>query len=146
MHDVTAFVSHEDASRHDTGWSHPDHQGRLPAIVRAVQRDMVALWEPLRQIEGMPASEDDLGLIHTPEYIARVRAVADEAARAGRTLEVDGVPVRIKVSPGRVKVEHDDAARAARKAGMPLREAVRRAEEAWHRRVEQDPGSDDDAS
>lgn len=93
MHHVTAFVSHEDASRHDTGWSHPDHQGRLPAIVRAVQRDMVALWEPLRQMEGMPATEDDLRLVHTPEYLARVRGTAEEAARAGRTLEVDGVPV-----------------------------------------------------
>ncbi|HEX2077040.1 MAG TPA: hypothetical protein VHG08_05000 [Longimicrobium sp.] len=93
MHDVTAFVSHEDASRHDTGWSHPDHQGRLPAIVRAVQRDMAALWEPLRQIEGVPASEDDLRLVHTPEYVGRVRGTAAESARAGRTLEVDGVPV-----------------------------------------------------
>jgi hypothetical protein len=53
--------------------------------------------------------------------------------------------VRVKVSPGRVKVEHDDAARAARKAGLPLREAVRRAEDAWHRRVEQED-TDDDAS
>ncbi|HEU0300796.1 MAG TPA: histone deacetylase [Longimicrobium sp.] len=93
MHDVTAFVSHEDASRHDTGWSHPDHQGRLPAIVRAVQRDMVALWEPLRQMEGVPAAEDDLRMVHTREHIAWVRAVAGEAALAERTLEVDGVPV-----------------------------------------------------
>jgi uncharacterized protein (TIGR00299 family) protein len=67
-------------------------------------------------------------------------------ARAEDEVEVDGFPERVKISPGRDKVEHDDAARAARKAGMPLREAVRRAEEAWHRRVEQDPGSDDDAS
>lgn len=93
MPKTTAFVSHEDASRHDTGWSHPDHQGRLPAIVRAVQRDMAALWEPLRQIEGVPTTEDDLRLVHAPEYVARVRAAAHEAERAGRTLEVDGVPV-----------------------------------------------------
>ena len=67
------------------------------------------------------------------------------AARSEHQVEVDGLPVRVKVSPGRVKVEHDDAARAARKTGVPLREAVRRAEEAWHRRVDQD-GADDDAS
>jgi uncharacterized protein (TIGR00299 family) protein len=66
-------------------------------------------------------------------------------ARSEHQVEVGGLPVRVKVSPGRVKVEHDDAARAARKAGLPLREAVRRAEEAWHRRVDQD-GTDDDAS
>lgn len=93
MHDVTAFVSHEDSSRHDTGWSHPDHQGRLPAIVRAVQRDMVALWEPLRQMEAVPATEADLRLVHTPEYIDRVREMATDAARAERTLQLDGVPV-----------------------------------------------------
>jgi uncharacterized protein (DUF111 family) len=67
------------------------------------------------------------------------------ASRRDEAVEVDGHPVRVKVSPGRVKVEHDDAARAARKAGLPLREAVRRAEDAWHRRVEQ-VGTDDDAS
>lgn len=93
MHDVTAFVSHEDSSRHDTGWSHPDHQGRLPAIVRAVQRDMVALWEPLRQTEAAPATEEDLLLVHTPGYIERVRETATDAARAEGTLQLDGVPV-----------------------------------------------------
>ncbi|HEU4453047.1 MAG TPA: histone deacetylase [Longimicrobium sp.] len=90
---VTAFVSHEDSSRHDTGWNHPDHQGRLPAIVRAVQRDMAALWEPLRQMEGVPATEDDLLRVHTPEYVERVREMAVDAARAEETLMLDGVPV-----------------------------------------------------
>jgi acetoin utilization deacetylase AcuC-like enzyme len=89
----TAFVSHEDSSRHDTGWNHPDHQGRLPAIVRAVQRDMVALWEPLLQLEAVPAAESDLLLVHTPEHVARARATSAESAREGRTLELGGVPV-----------------------------------------------------
>ncbi len=44
------------------------------------------------------------------------------------SVDVAGVPVRVKVSPGRVKVEHEDAARAARRAGLPLREVVFRAE------------------
>lgn len=47
--------------------------------------------------------------------------------RAGE-VEVAGFPVRVKVSPGRVKVEHDDAARVARGTGLPLREVVSRAE------------------
>jgi acetoin utilization deacetylase AcuC-like enzyme len=89
----TAFVSHEDTSRHDTGWNHPDHQGRLPAIVRAVQRDMLALWEPLGQMEGVTATEDDLLLVHTAEYVDRVREKAAESAREERTLELGGVPV-----------------------------------------------------
>src|SRR5437764_4470858 len=53
------------------------------------------------------------------------------AARAMAEVEVEGLPVRVKVSVGRVKVEHDDAARAAPRAGLPLREVVARAEAAW---------------
>ena len=90
---VTAFVSHEDCPRHDTGWSHPDHQGRLPAIVRAVQREMVAMWEPMLQVEATPASEADLRLVHTQRYIDDVRRTSIAAAAEGRTLELGGVPV-----------------------------------------------------
>src|SRR3546814_18546038 len=46
------------------------------------------------------------------------------------SVEVDGLPVRVKVSPGRIKVEHDDAAHVARSTGRPLREVLSRAEEA----------------
>ncbi|MGI8810804.1 MAG: nickel pincer cofactor biosynthesis protein LarC [Acidimicrobiales bacterium] len=56
------------------------------------------------------------------------------AARVNGQVDVGGVPVRVKVGAGRVKVEHDDAARAARRTGLPLREVVSRAEEAWRRR------------
>ncbi|PZS16501.1 MAG: nickel pincer cofactor biosynthesis protein LarC, partial [Acidimicrobiales bacterium] len=56
------------------------------------------------------------------------------AARELHEVEVDGVPVRVKVSPGRSKVEYDDAARAARRSGLPLREVVSRAEAAWRQR------------
>jgi hypothetical protein len=46
---------------------------------------------------------------------------------------VAGYPVRVKVSPGRVKVEHDDAARVAGQVGLPLREVLSLAEEAGRR-------------
>ncbi len=60
-------------------------------------------------------------------------------------VEVGGRPVRVKVSAGRVKVEHDDAARVARQTGMPLREVVSLAEEAWRRRGRAaEPGGPDD--
>lgn len=53
-------------------------------------------------------------------------------------VEVQGFPVRVKVGPGRVKVEHDDALRAARRTGLPAREVVSRAEAAWRA---DDPGT-----
>lgn len=52
---------------------------------------------------------------------------------------VEGDTVRVKVSPNRVKVEHDDAARVARRTGIPLREVVSLAEEAWRRRPSPEP-------
>lgn len=51
--------------------------------------------------------------------------------RGADQVEVDGLTVRVKVSPGRVKAEHEDAARVARLRGAPLREVARRAEAAW---------------
>jgi uncharacterized protein (TIGR00299 family) protein len=52
-------------------------------------------------------------------------------ARHMDEVTVDGQPVRVKVTAGRVKAEHDDAARAARVLGAPLREVMTRAEQAW---------------
>jgi hypothetical protein len=52
------------------------------------------------------------------------------SARSIDTVEVEGYPVRVKVSPGRIKVEHDDAARVARRAGLPLRDVLALAEAA----------------
>ncbi len=44
------------------------------------------------------------------------------------TAEVEGLPVRVKVGPGRVKAEHSDAARVARITGLSLIEVAARAE------------------
>lgn len=43
---------------------------------------------------------------------------------------VDGHLIRVKISGSRVKVEHDDAVRAASALGLPLREVMARAERA----------------
>lgn len=50
-------------------------------------------------------------------------------ARTFDSVEVDGLPVRVKVSHGRVKVEHDDAAEVARLRGRPLRHVLAEAED-----------------
>ena len=84
----TAFVSHYDCSRHDTGWGHPDHQGRLPAVMRAVHADMLALFDSLEEVEGRHADESELRLVHTPEYISRVRSWADSARSANGPIEI----------------------------------------------------------
>jgi uncharacterized protein (DUF111 family) len=68
-----------------------------------------------------------------------VRATVVDRFASTRTLEsveVDGQPVRVKVSPGRAKVEHDDAASAAKLLGLPVREVTSRAEAAWRDHLE----------
>ena len=58
------------------------------------------------------------------------------AARHVEVVDVDGYAVRVKVAGGdrrRAKVEHDDAAALARRLGVPLRDVVRRVDEAWRR-------------
>lgn len=50
--------------------------------------------------------------------------------RHDMTVDVDGHEIRVKLSNGRAKVEHDDARRAAAALGLPLRDVLARAERA----------------
>ncbi|MDO8500669.1 MAG: histone deacetylase [Gemmatimonadaceae bacterium] len=75
------FISHADCGRHDTGWGHPEHVGRLRAITRAL-RNEPALFESVEHLEGRHATPDELALAHDPAYIALVeRAAADGGAQ-----------------------------------------------------------------
>ncbi len=66
-------------------------------------------------------------------------------ARADHEVDVDGLPVRIKVGAGRVKVEHDDAARVASRTGRPYREVISLAEERFrHQHTHPSAATDDD--
>ena len=64
-----------------------------------------------------------------------VRSYAVErwsSTREVQQVDVDGQPVRVKVSPGRAKAEFADVARAAQRLGAPLREVARRADRVAH--------------
>ncbi|MGH7648477.1 MAG: hypothetical protein ACREND_10195, partial [Gemmatimonadaceae bacterium] len=50
-----AFISHADCGRHDTGWNHPEHVGRLRAITRAL-RERPDLFERVQHLEGRHAT------------------------------------------------------------------------------------------
>jgi acetoin utilization deacetylase AcuC-like enzyme len=73
-----AFLSHSDCGRHDTGWGHPEHVGRIRAIPKAL-RDAPDLFKALYHAEGRHATEDELALAHDRSYIETVR----ELARSG---------------------------------------------------------------
>ena len=82
-----AYISHSDCGRHDTGWRHPEHVGRLRAIPRALRED-VELYHALEQLEGRHATEDELALAHHAGYIEEVRHVAEQG---GGALDADTV-------------------------------------------------------
>lgn len=84
---AVAFISHSDCGRHDTGWEHPEHVGRLVAIPRALKHDM-ALFDLLTHHEGRHATVDELRLAHDAAYIERVRAMS---ASGGGRLDPDTV-------------------------------------------------------
>lgn len=76
-----AYISHADCGRHDTGWRHPEHVGRLRAIPRALRED-VALYHALEQVEGRHATPDDIELAHDAGYVERVRRLSESGGGA----------------------------------------------------------------
>ena len=96
---TVAYISHADCGRHDTGWRHPEHVGRLRAIPRALRED-VDLYHALEHIEGRHATDADIALAHAPQYIDALTRLCDAG---GGIPDADTV-----VSEGSV-----DAARAA---------------------------------
>src|SRR5258705_1880615 len=82
-----AFISHSDCGRHDTGWDHPEHVGRLRAITRAL-RDDPALFHTIDHLEGRHATIEELTLAHDPDYIRSVKEISEQG---GGRLDVDTV-------------------------------------------------------
>ena len=82
-----AFISHSDCGRHDTGWGHPEHVGRLRAITRALRNDP-ELFQAVEQLEGRHATIDELARIHSREYVESIQAAS---AAGGGKLDIDTV-------------------------------------------------------
>lgn len=82
-----AYISHADCGRHDTGWRHPEHVGRLRAIPRALRHDP-ELFASVEHLEGRHATEEELALAHDPSYVARVH---DLVLAGGGSLDADTV-------------------------------------------------------
>jgi acetoin utilization deacetylase AcuC-like enzyme len=72
-----AFISHSDCGRHDTGWGHPEHVGRLRAITRAL-RESPELFHGIEHLEGRHATAAELELAHDPAYVSSVRVIAEQ--------------------------------------------------------------------
>ncbi|MEO8194024.1 MAG: histone deacetylase [Gemmatimonadales bacterium] len=72
-----SFISHADCGRHDTGWGHPEHVGRLRAVTRALRNDL-NLFQVVDHVEGRHATREELALVHDAGYIAEIERIAGE--------------------------------------------------------------------
>ena len=92
-----AVVSNAACSLHDTGWYHPEHQGRLRAVMSAIDKALPELAPHVDAISGDPVGREALLPVHTEAHIDRVHK-AVEAAR--RKEEVVGLDADTVVSGG----------------------------------------------
>ncbi|MBX9928524.1 MAG: histone deacetylase [Gemmatimonadaceae bacterium] len=114
---TVAYISHADCGRHDTGWGHPEHVGRLRAIPRAIARDP-ELFTSLEHREARVATAAELQLAHGAAYVERVRALSEsgggrfdadtvaspgswDAGAAGAGAVLDGVDLALSATPMR---------------------------------------------
>jgi acetoin utilization deacetylase AcuC-like enzyme len=76
----TAFFSHPDFLLHENSFGHPERPARLTAIAEKLQ--IAPESQKLRRPHFLPASESELEFCHTPELIARIKALAQSGGGA----------------------------------------------------------------
>ncbi len=87
----TAFLLHPASALHDTGWGHPEHQGRLRALASTVGADILALHGWVRQVQpDHPVAQSELLLAHSPEHVRAITSAVARAERDGRIVAMDG--------------------------------------------------------
>ena len=84
-----ALFGHETCSAHDTGWEHPEHQGRLRAVMSSLGRALPELNDRVAPLPANPALLSEIMRVHTDDHVAAVRGVCQRAADKGAILRLD---------------------------------------------------------
>jgi acetoin utilization deacetylase AcuC-like enzyme len=103
----TAYISHPDCLKHDTGEGHPENARRLSAIED--QFVSTGLIDVLKYSVAPEVTKEQLLRVHTPEYLETIKSMAPESGYA--RLDPDTV-----ISP--------DSLQAARRAAGAVVAAV----------------------
>jgi acetoin utilization deacetylase AcuC-like enzyme len=82
---LTAFIYHEDYLKHKTGFMHPEHEGRLIAIIDHLKKS--DLWDKLLHITPSPADTKWILKVHTADYLKSVR---EKCERGVEVLDREG--------------------------------------------------------
>lgn len=85
----TGFYLHPASGRHDTGWGHPEHQGRLRALTGRIEAELPTLLGRVVQGVGGEADEGDLLRVHTADHLKRVQEAVARAKREGGVVALD---------------------------------------------------------
>jgi acetoin utilization deacetylase AcuC-like enzyme len=72
---LTGFVYHEDYLKHKTGLMHPEHRGRLIAIIDHLKKS--ELWGKLYHIKPSPAETKWILRVHTAGHLKFVREMCE---------------------------------------------------------------------
>jgi acetoin utilization deacetylase AcuC-like enzyme len=67
----TALIADPLSKQHFTGGGHPEQSARFDAVLESLKH--ADFFSRLARVEARDAVEDDIGLCHTPQYIATVR-------------------------------------------------------------------------
>jgi acetoin utilization deacetylase AcuC-like enzyme len=85
----TGFLLHPASPLHDTGWGHPEHQGRLRSLAQAIGQDLLSMHGKVDQLEAAEATEEDLLRVHTAAHVDRVRRVCHLAKQRHAIVPID---------------------------------------------------------
>ena len=83
---VTGFYLHPASPLHDTGWGHPEHQGRLRGLASTVGKDLLTLHGHVEQQPHGEASVDDTIVSGRKPLAIRVRLPSASTPEALRPL------------------------------------------------------------
>ncbi len=86
---TTGFFLHPASPLHDTGWSHPEHQGRLRALASTVGRDMLTLHGHVAQFEPGAAVAADVLRVHDEAHVEQVRRACRLAQDRESVVSID---------------------------------------------------------
>jgi acetoin utilization deacetylase AcuC-like enzyme len=85
----TGFFLHPASPLHDTGWGHPEHQGRLRFLASTVGKDLLTLHGHVEQKEASEATREELERVHTPGHVRAVHDACAEAEASQRIVSID---------------------------------------------------------
>jgi acetoin utilization deacetylase AcuC-like enzyme len=84
-----ALIAHEDCGLHDTGWDHPEHQGRLRAVMSALGQALPHLNDLIAPLRGTPATIELLLRAHSDSHVQRVREACERAEANNEIVRLD---------------------------------------------------------